>query len=62
MEDDDARCVIMRLFEEGSYEVILGKIFGLLDGASIESCALVCKRWKEFIRNQPRQNSKLLIY
>lgn len=53
----DTRCVITRLFEDGSYEVILNRIFRLLDGASIESCSLVCKKWNEYIRNQPRQET-----
>ena len=37
------------LFDEGDFEIILQRIFLYLDAASLESCGLVCKRWRKFI-------------
>ena len=37
------------LFDEGDFEIILHRIFLYLDAASLESCGLVCKRWRKFI-------------
>lgn len=37
------------LFDQGDFELILQRIFLLLDGASLEACSLVCKQWRQFI-------------
>lgn len=37
------------LFDGGDYELILQRIFLLLDGSSLEACSLVCKQWRRFI-------------
>ena len=50
------------LFDEGDFEIILQRIFLYLDAASLESCGLVCKRWRKFIlRLFQRQVSLQLI-
>ena len=43
------KTLICRLFDEGEYSHILSTIFNYLDGPSLESCALVCRRWNRFI-------------
>ena len=51
------------LFDEGDFEIILQRIFLYLDAASLESCGLVCKRWRKFIlRLFQRQVSLQLIF
>jgi hypothetical protein len=41
--------VVTRLFDEGNFSPVLSSIFRLLDGHSLESCSLVCKKWRRFI-------------
>ena len=41
--------IFNQLFDQGDFELILQRIFLLLDGASLESCGLVCKQWRHFI-------------
>ena len=43
--------VITKLFDNGSYELILDRIFGYLDGPSLEACHLVCKKWRLFLKS-----------
>ena len=51
------------LFDEGDFEIILQRIFLYLDAASLESCGLVCKRWRKFIlRLFQRQVSYSLFF
>ena len=41
--------LLNQLFDQGDFELILEKIFCFLDGPSLESCSLVCKKWRQFI-------------
>ena len=38
-----------QLFGRGVFDLILEKIFLLLDGPSLGACSLVCKEWQRFI-------------
>ena len=41
--------IFHKLFHQGDFELILQKIFLLLDGNSLHSCSLVCEQWRGFI-------------
>ena len=46
---EDSQTIFDFLFDHGHYEIILQKVFLLLDGPSLEACSLVCKKWRRFI-------------
>ena len=50
MENQDhPESIFDSLFNKGDFEIVLERIFLLLDAASLEACGLVCKRWRKFI-------------
>ena len=62
-QQNTAMSIFDYLFDEGDFEIILQRIFLYLDAASLESCGLVCKRWRKFIlRLFQRQVSLQLIF
>ena len=50
MENQDhPESIFDSLLNKGDFEIVLERIFLLLDAASLEACALVCKKWRKFI-------------
>ena len=50
-----------QLFGRGVFDLILEKIFLLLDGPSLGACSLVCKEWQRFILKLFKRKVSLCI-
>ena len=48
-EQLEFQSIFENLFEREDFEIVLQRVFLLLDAASLESCSLVCKKWRKFI-------------
>ena len=58
LQRSETKCVISRLISEGSYDIILIKIFTFLDKISLISCGKVCKLWRRILSDVIRSFPK----
>ena len=48
----DIRSVLERLFDDGHFEHLIVGVFSFLDGPTLETCSVVCKKWRKMIKSE----------